>query len=74
MSEVLPTATENDVAEENVSAATHEVRIIQDLENSKFRQGTGFSEEGTPKVFFLTRVPGTRASDAPRAASFKYLF
>lgn len=70
--EAFPTATENDVAEEKISAATEEAQIIQDLENSTFRQGTKISEEATRKVFLLTSILGTQAPDAPRTVSFKH--
>jgi len=41
------------MAEENISTTSEDTKVIQGLENSKFRQGTEFSEEGTTKVFFL---------------------
>lgn len=41
------------MAKENISTTSEDTKVIQSLENSKFRQGTDFSEEGITKMFFL---------------------
>ena len=48
------------MAEENISTTSEDTKVIQGQENSKFRQGTEFSEEAPQKCFssLVSQVQG----------------
>lgn len=69
---MFPTASENDVAEEKISAAT-EAQIIK-AQKIQHLDETKFSKESITRAFLLTSVPSTGLSNAWKTALFKHPF